>query len=211
VLPPGVYVSPAEYDPSLNYVLYPAKENDINGFVLFDRTVNAQVAFYPSEILVESGSPAWSHDEQKFVFISKMIDSGSFINLGKSDGSATRIVDFSRLMGHFTIRSLTWSPDDKFVAVILYNVDQNNKLQLMLLDLDGQKIFDPCVEVNYTNWSSGPISLSFPVWSPDSRYLIVENQSDDQKNKVILIDVHQMRAGILAQDQKVWGWVSLAP
>ncbi|MGC1375557.1 MAG: hypothetical protein WA821_05005 [Anaerolineales bacterium] len=210
VLPPGTYVSPAEYDPSLNYVVYSAKQNDMNGFALFDRAASAQIAFFPSQILVESGSPAWSHDGQKFVFASKMVGSDSFINVGRPDGSVTPIVNLSRLMGSFTMRSLTWSPDDKFVAVDIYDVRQETE-KLLLLDLNGQKVLDPCIKIEYDLWPGDYSASRSPTWSPDSQYLIVEEQFGEGKNKVALIDVAQMQAGILAQDQRIAGWVSLTP
>ena len=210
VLDPGSGVSFAEYAPSLDDVVYPALEHDVDGFSLFNRTANRQIAFFPSQTLVEAGSPAWSHDGQKFVFVSKMVNSGSYVNLGMLDGSVRRIVDLSREMSSFRVESFAWSPNDKFVAVVVFNVDQQVG-KLLLLDIESQKVVDPCVEVNYDHWTGGGPVSDFPVWAPDSRSLIVEKQSGEGKNKVILINLPQMSAGILAQDQRVLGWISAVP
>lgn len=204
VLPPPTRVSVAEYDPSLNYVIYPAQKNSIDGFSLFDRVTSEQIVFSPAQTLVEIGSPKWSHDGQKYVFLSKKINSGAY-NMGSPDGDVKLLAFLPKEMTSFIVSSLSWSPDDKYVAAVIYDVNQELE-RLIIIDLAGKKIVDPCVEVNYRYW---PFASDFPVWSPDGHQIIVEKQSEYGKNEVILIDLSQMQAGILTYDERVLGWISL--
>jgi hypothetical protein len=203
---PPTRMSAAEYDPSLNYVLYPAKKNDIGGFVLLDRQRNEEIVFSPAQTLVEVGSPKWSHDGQKYVFLSKKLNVGMY-NIGTLDGEVELISYLPQEMTSFIVTGLSWSPDDKFVAVVIYDVWKEME-KLILLDVATKKIIDLCVDVDYRHW---PFASDFPVWSPDGRQIIVEKQSKYGKNEVILIDISQMQAGILTSDQRVLGWISLEP
>lgn len=206
LLSPLTKVSVAEYDPSLNYVIYPAQKNDIDGFALFNRATNEQIVFSPAQTLVEVGSPKWSHDGQKYVFLSKKQSTGAY-NMGTVDGDVKLLSYLPKEMTSFIVNSLSWSPDDKYVAVIIFDVGQKLE-KLILLDTVRKKVIDPCIEVNYGYW---PFASDFPIWSPGGHQIIVEKQSEYGKNEVILIDLSKMQAGILAHDERVLGWISLEP
>ena len=209
VLSPITNVSVAEYDPTLNYVIYPAQKNDVNGFSLFDRAKNEQIVFSPAQTLAETGSPKWSHDGQKYLFLSKTKNSGAY-NMGFLNGDVKILSYLPQEMTSFIVTSITWSPDDKYAAVVIYDV--GTKLEkLILLDLARKKVVDTCIDVNYAKWSGAFSDSNSPVWSPDSYQLIVEKQSEYEKNDVILIDLSQMRAGILTHNERVLGWISLEP
>ncbi|MBK9926427.1 MAG: hypothetical protein IPP66_14220 [Anaerolineales bacterium] len=204
---PDLYVPFADYDPTLNYVIYPALEDNVYGFSLFDRTGNKQIAFSPSLSIVDIGAPEWSDDGQQYAFVAET-KSGAYVHTGKLDGNVDATANLGEVLQSILVDKLSWSPDNKYIALVAYSISQQTE-KLLLVDLAKQKIIDPCIKVNYKNWSV--VDSKFPVWSPDGQMLLVENQTELGKNEVILIDVSKMTAGIFARDVRVLGWISIKP
>jgi len=210
MLSPLSGVSPIEFDASLRYAVYPAEKAGAPGFSLFDRTTNNQIAFFPSVTLPGVGSPTWSPDGRRFVFISRTENQDAYLSLGTVDGAMLQLLNFSREVGTFIVQSFKWSPNGRYVAIVVRSIEEQME-KVILLDTDSGIMFDPCITTNYGNWTGAFSDTATPIWSPDSRFLIVEDQTDYEKNKVILIDVPHTQSGVLAYDVRILGWLLASP
>jgi hypothetical protein len=216
---PDVRLSPAEYDSSLRYAIYPAaKEKNKEGvtrygFALLDTKQNKEIGFFSSKTLLTFGSPQWSPAGENYIFPAMFDTSDSYafeLFIGTIRGDAQQVTNLSQEVDSFYISQLVWSPDNRYVAFILNDVDRLiNKI--LFLDFANRTVLDSCIEVNYDNWAGAYSDINFPVWSPDGNYLAVENQSGYGKNEVILINIQTWKAWKILEDKRVLGWVSLRP
>jgi hypothetical protein len=55
--------------------------------------------------------------------------------------------------------------------------------------------------------TSFTIGVSKPIWSPDGKYLMVENRYATDKNKVLIIDFSTNSAFPIAENASPVGWM----
>jgi Tol biopolymer transport system component len=102
-----------------------------------------------------------------------------------------------------TIESLSWSPDGEKIAFWLYDGDGNNTL--MVADYATGQAVNYCV-LNVTE-THFPVSVPAPIWSPDGKYLMVENRYAIDKNKLLVVDVSKNIAFPIAENANPVGWM----
>jgi hypothetical protein len=94
------------------------------------------------------------------------------------------------------------SPDSRSVAFWIWD-SRNKTEELAVLDTSTGKIVNYCVEGDQTERHTSGI----PIWSPDGRYLIIEQVVDINQNQVIVIDTIQEKAFVILKNQIPVGWM----
>ena len=194
------------YDPTMDYVVYPAAHGDEFGLALLRRSTNRRIAFFPNQTFVDlvTAPPQWNHAGTEFIFNSTPLQDTDpsvqytdELHLGSLDGSAKQLTKLSTQVERYNIGYMLWSPDDRYVAFMVW-ADFTPKL--MLLDTRDREILDVCINAG----------VSYPqdmVWAPDSTQLLVANQNDT--TILTLVDLSNLQAGTLptkAHYYLILGW-----
>jgi len=104
----------------------------------------------------------------------------------------------------FTIDSLSWSPDDKRIAFWLYD-SQENHTTLIVADSSTGEVVNYCI-LN-VSLDAFPANLPAPIWSPDGKYLMVENRYEADKSKLLVVDLTNNIAFPIAENANPVGWM----
>ncbi len=156
-----------------------------------------------------SPAPRWSPDGTQFVFESHGIDPDTPISelyRVSQDGQAEQITNLTSVL--LLNVSFSWSPDGQKIAFFAKNWQQRPRdSRPMVLDMQTIDILDYCLEVNY----SLPLT-TYPIWSPDGNQFVVVDWNDDKfHSRVILVDIVQGLAAVVAEDMEPVGWMLPAP
>ena len=128
------------------------------------------------------------------------------------DGQITQLTHLAEHYGvGFNIRSLSWSPDSRYIALWMnYHKTKQNAFTwvLAIVNTATKAVVDYCVSTNPYVRTSPPITpaVSAPLWSPDGKQIIVEHLTDDS-NYVVLVDLTQNIAFQIAQNAYPVGWM----
>lgn len=202
----------AKYNPSFDYVIYPSSLAGEDGYLLINTITSEKISFIPSPTLVTFSSPTWNYSGNKFLVSQKTLSENYTFELvyGTVTGEITQITNLSNVIDAFYISDIIWSPNDNYVALVINEVtDINNQLQrLLILDMVNKEILDFCININYLNWQGEFLDNNSPVWSPDGKMLVAEEQFDFGENKLIFINLSKMKVAIM-EDKKILGWVNL--
>jgi dipeptidyl aminopeptidase/acylaminoacyl peptidase len=122
----------------------------------------------------------------------------------EKDGQVRQLTHLYDAFGlPLTINSLSWSPDGSKIAFWLHDKDANTTL--MVTDSVTGNSVNYCIS-NILD-TSFPIGVSKPIWSPDGKYLMVENRYATDKNKVLIIDFSTNSAFPIAENASPVGWM----
>jgi len=198
----------AAYDPSTNKVVYLWSRDKILGLALYDSTQTRQIAFFPSLSFVMVAPPQWNSDGTKFaVSFEPLTDEKDLkysfeLLISDANGNAHQVTQLGQQIVSFYINSLAWSPNNRYIAFVIQDLDYGQKL--MFLDMLNKKTIDPCIDL-------GSGGSNFPIWSPNGDQLVIRSQADN--DQILLVDLTLMSAEILASGEQldVDGWVALKP
>jgi hypothetical protein len=151
----------------------------------------------------------WSPDGHKFVFAAydPAHPRGAVADLYVLDRSAsiTRLTSLSSKYDEFHILDMTWSPDQRNLAMWAQSAlfdDEfiEDEWRLFVLDVIDHKFIDLCIanrlqEQGFTRWDL--------TWSPDSRSMLIRLQ-DDVPDRVV--DLRTGGALVLPADTLVLLW-----
>lgn len=199
------YVS---FNPRLSKAIY--RNGKINVFDLNLNTINTRMKDGYDRTPIVGWRPSY---EQAAIVSSIPAEQNSHglpdeIFILEKDGQVkqlTHLYDAFRLP--LTIDSLSWSPDGSKIAFWLHDKDGNTTL--MVTDYGTGNTVNYCI-LNVLG-ASYPISISKPVWSPDGKYLMVENRYATDKNKVLIVDLFSHSAFPIAENASPVGWMSEKP
>jgi dipeptidyl aminopeptidase/acylaminoacyl peptidase len=122
----------------------------------------------------------------------------------EKDGQVRQLTHLYDAFGlPLAINSLSWSPDGSKIAFWLHDKDANTTL--MVTDSVTGNSVNYCIS-NILD-TSFPIGVSKPIWSPDGKYLMVENRYATDKNKVLIIDFSTNSAFPIAENASPVGWM----
>jgi hypothetical protein len=220
IFPNLVYVSfhgysfSPEYDTTLSYVIYPVDSDEKTGYALRKTGSLETISFIPSATLTTFAAPVWSNNSDSYiisVFSSNTQKYNFELIYGMPSRQFFQITNLGDYIESYYIHHIVWSPDDRYVVFLVRDItDINYEIdRLMILDMNNRELLDLCLNVNYENWWGEYTDIVYPIWSPSSQELIVENQFDYGKNNVILINLSTMTASIIDNDKKILGWITL--
>jgi hypothetical protein len=105
------------------------------------------------------------------------------------------------------IDSISWSPDGSKIA--FWIDDTGTDTTLMVADYETGNTVNYCIANIFG--SAFPSRVSAPIWSPDGKYLMVENRYATGKNKVLIVDLSNKYAFPIAENASPVGWMTVEP
>lgn len=180
------------YDPSLEHVIFPSWGGEHNYIVLWNRQSNSEVARVENHSQVFGHYPLWSPDATQFaVPVVNTIRGDHIIEEWYSvsrEGQVEQLTHFGDYFSDSDIGSASkWSPDGRKLAFWLeVSPSLCPGLNLAVLDLDTKQVTNTCI---FGNSDYAPP----PIWSLDSRYIVVVNARTESR-QTILVDIEGDRA-----------------
>jgi hypothetical protein len=193
-------------DPTNTYIIYPTSTDYNPGFypeyVLYNIKTKQIIGQYLVGSLPDSGEPIWSNAGDRFFFTGFSENGGLAVNIVKKNGELHRLAEINQEVSTYTIDNKGWSPDDNYIAFLVVETEPSNAKSLFIIDLVNEEIIKTGVQLDQ--------GVRIPiVWSPDSKQLLVENEIDQFSNEIILFDLTNMQAGVLLENTRIHGWVSI--
>ncbi len=208
------------YSPNIDHVVY--LQGGVSGpyyYTLWD-IQNQEVITQIQAAGDISAIPRWSADGEKFAIapslFSKMGDYPSYDLFSVSqDGIITQLTHLSGYYPWVYIADLSWSPDSRSIAfwysywTDMPSSDTRGDYSLGVLDVQTGLTTSYCIH-GELDAEIGSRKYQPPLWSPDSRQLIVQSQvGEDFLNfQTILVDVQENRAYHIADNLEPVGWLT---
>jgi WD40 repeat protein len=180
------------FDPTLTNVMY---EGNLHVFILrggrYFLYDNPEPVLWARKNRHNWTKPVWSHAGDKIAvpLSSGRIDDLYILN---AYGDEIRATDFFRMYdspSSTLILNLSWSPDGRYIALQLNlrtkedeemgRKDRLSEGRLLVVDLENRLVTDYCLLFGYP-----------PVWSPDGKYLFVDNTMlDVLRNEAFIFEI----------------------
>lgn len=192
---PASWWGSAKYNASLTHVVYPRIDSYI---VLWDRLSHREVASFWSVGEPFAKIPLWSPDGNKFVVALKLMGpNGEHLPeelfIITINGERTQLTKLGNIIeGEFD--GYSWSPDGNSVAFWI----RSDVARLAALNIKTLKVTEYCV--------IGDLHEP-PIWSPDSRHLVVTALDDESKRATFLVDLNGLNAYRIADYFRLGGWL----
>ncbi len=197
------------YDTSLELVIFPTKSGEHNYLVLWDRLSKVVLAKVEDQSGGFGSYPLWSPNATQFaVAVINAIKNGQAIEEWyriSREGKVEQLTHFGDYFSSSEIGSAAnWSPDSQKLAFwIDLTPSPCPGLRLAILDTTTKHVTNSCL--------SGASSYAPPpIWSLDSRYLIIRDDSNPPI-KTVLVDVENGQAfdiTSLIGDLRPIGWMA---
>jgi Tol biopolymer transport system component len=150
----------------------------------------------------------------KTVLGSAASDSGDDIFSISRDGQVSQLTHLTEHYGKLlTINPSgpSWSPDGRYIAFWLIYPSHGSEWQLAVHDTVNQKTTAYCIVNKDASQLSYIHPLPAPIWSPDSKQLMVENRYDPTSNHILIVDLAQKLAFSVFDNMYPAGWLSPGP
>ncbi len=162
--------------------------------------------------------PAWSPDNAQFAlggiewYLDEDFKSELFVIT--KDGHVTQMTNLASLGYEIIATYPSWSPDGRYIAFYLVP-DGIGTSRLAILDTETLELIDCCMPLDVL--SAGIPSPPTPLWSPDSKQLLMLGDYLSEHNRVLWISLEQGIAAQVAEDIDVvqwfivggmWGWMA---
>jgi Tol biopolymer transport system component len=197
-----------EYDPSLLRVIY-SNENE-GDQVLLNLENMQPLAMIPDDE-IRPPDASWTLNGNYFALVGS-INGGDEIFVVSRDGVVEQLTHLANYYGaNASLSSPRWSPDDKSIA--FWEMDSSNNylnVNLVVADTTTKQVTNYCI-TSYPYSGNFGSNLPAPIWSPDSKQIIVENRYNENNNHVVLVDISQNIAMQVAQDARPIGWMINEP
>ena len=201
------------YDPSLMLAVYPSYGGKSGTITLFDLSGQKILANFPANVS-RTKQPVWSPDGL-YVTIAETTAqrnpdaSGNehydqeLILLDKS-GNLSRLTHFTEKYTDVQIGNASWAPNGRYIA-FWFSIGDSHQEQLAVFDFDTNLVTNYCVTGFNLSMGNSPK----PVWSPDSRLILVNNKENEgTAEKVIWIDIENEQGAIMDTGLSVEGWLT---
>ena len=203
------------YSPNFSQVLYLTSSEDpgyVNYFALLDLDSNEILATLPIE-LGETWIPQWSPDGSQ-VLVAGLVEKptqkssewhGKELFTIDAKGNISRLTHFTEYYsGTVTIQDYSWSPDGQNIAFWL-QADRAEKPELVTLNINTGEIINHCI-------TALPFHAAIkPIWSPSSKYLVIETQeTTNGVSRTLLMDVTKNVITQIGENVSLIGWMVLS-
>ncbi len=214
------------YDPTLSRVVYFQSEPAGAGpfqYVLWDIEQNESLASF--EVFFEANSiPRWSPDGEKFIFAWSPLApdmQGTWpayeLYSVSREGQITQLTNLTAQYHWTYIDDYNWSPNNRYIAFWFSqwsdekpDFSLRSSRYLAILDTENNMVTDYCIPGDF-DATNGSRRVPPPIWSPDSKSIVIQNQYSDTDSRVILINIEQNTAVIIGENMKPEGWMLSAP
>lgn len=207
----------ASYSPNLDRAVYLGLSSDSSdvSYIIWDIKEEKIV----SEIITPANDafnqpPIWSASGDGFIVAYSMreIKLIGFIPDDElywitRDGEITRLTNLS---AHFAIgtdiRNYNPSPDGRYIAFWLAGnppAEYHDRImELAVLDLQTEEVTSYCVKGDFRQ---GGLQ---PIWSPNSKQLLIESESNNGKTDILLVDIERGVAVKITEELQPFGWLA---
>lgn len=189
------------YDSSMNYAFYPSDNG--NSLTLYSLSAQKTLVSLPA-ITSWTQPPQWSPNGEYLAVAGKMTESqgGQELFLLDKNGTVTRLTHLTEQFDATVwIGTLSWSPDNQKIA-FWYTFDDSMEARLAIVDLKTTAVKDFCVTYNALGYPPNPI------WSPDSRMVLVNLLESEQDNfKILWIDIETNDGAVMKTNAVIEGWL----
>lgn len=201
------YMGTTVYNPSLSRVVYPGSlENSpsggYQGFILYGIPEKAVLAEFDNPYWSGEG-PYWSLDGSHLLLL---VNREFYIV--SPDGIPEVITQMNPLEGkrNYTAEFYSWSPDNKTVAFRLLSYE-TEEFSLAFLDTKTGMITNTCILAGFE--PDYYTTFPYPIWSKDGKSLVIaaNYQKDPPGNDVVLVNLAEKSAFIIAKNLSPVGWV----
>jgi len=206
------------YDPTLNWVIYlqGGLDEPLN-YLLWDIRQKKTVALFQVSREL-SAVPTWSPDGKLFALAPALFSTRSQYPVEElyvvdKGGSVSRLTHLTNYYPRVYIDNFNWSPDGNSIAFWFsswqdtngsYNTIANR--YLAIVDTTTGWVTNTCIN-GENDASIGTRNYPAPLWSPDSKQIVVQSQTNENSFQTILIDVEQRRAFTIGVDLAPVGWM----
>ncbi len=209
-----VYGANILYDPTLTRVVYP-KDNGIVSLV----NVETETELASAQFADWGQLPSWSPDGQYLSIISHEGNADEFYLISRDGNEFQRITNFSEELDFVSISESVWSPDSKQIAFWLNTETDEQKdgaqSELAILDITSRQITRLCIQGISTNaYEPWTMNHPEPIWSPDSKYIMVTQWDDPvapKKYSVLVIDPITGATEKISENTAPIGWMISEP
>jgi hypothetical protein len=195
------------FDPSLSKVIYKSSA-EIKVLDLDSNTVITRLIDGIDRILIVR----WLFPDNRAAVIATISPEAKLNSFGlpneifilDENGEARQLTHLFDTFGlPLEIDSISWSPDGSKIA--FWIDDTGTDTTLMVADYETGNTVNYCIANIFD--SAFPSRVSAPIWSPDGKYLMVENRYATGKNKVLIVDLSNKYAFPIAENATPVGWM----
>jgi len=187
------------YDPSKNYAVYPG--DDI--ITLFSLPEQKILASLPA-ITNRTEQPQWSPNGEYLAVAGKVTKNKGNQELFMLDknGNITRLTHLTDQFDEgIGIGNSSWSPDNRKIA-FWYDIGDSVEKRLAVYNFDTATVEDYCIIHNGVGY---PVK---PIWSPDSKLVLVNIKADDQSDyKILWVNTETHEGAVFKINATVAGWL----
>lgn len=205
------------YDPTFTRAIYLRSipdQNDMYTFALWDVTNQKLIASFEDIFIkyldnnIIAPMPHWSTDGSKFGIVGNGLGQGIFeLFVVSRDGQFEQVTHLNKaafLMG----LQFEWSPDGQKIAMYMDTLYGMKGYSAAVLDLETKQVTDYCIPLREVT------EESTLFWSPDSTEFLIEDRKlekttsyDIIRSRVVLVDIIQGSAALIAEDMEPVGWM----
>lgn len=184
-------LSRAVYNTSLTSLIYQSYQGSN---VLWNLKTNKEILHILSS--PSNPEPKWLSDDQTALVVGvprkELEEAGDELFLVNTDGKVSQLTYLTELYPFVDIGGFSISPDEQIVGFWFIfesseNIQQPNIVrpyQLAILNLESGEVINYCIQSN----TQGPPLP--PIWSPDGKFLLVQD-TNYEHNKIFIINVQE--------------------
>jgi Tol biopolymer transport system component len=208
------------YDPTLTLVVYPSRDLDLikPSYVIWDLQSDQMVAELPFPEYY-TYPPRWAPDGKFFIIANSPLEylhveydpntpppNDEFYLISRN-GEVLQLTNFADAFEqNINVYHYRWSPDGHYVAFWL---DKNLETspytadgELAVLDINTQEVTLYCIRGEFMTGGG-----ELPVWSPNSKQILVKSVTEDGEGLVVLVDIVDGWAAEIIEGYTPAGWM----
>lgn len=193
------------YSPNLTRTVYMGWKDSTQStytYVLWDMKSQQSLAI---QSVVGYPIPKWSPDGTQFI-TTGLIDHNfrELFSISK-DGKIDQLTYLSNYSSKIEIVSYSWSLNSQYIALLLVKQNDPKMATVAVLDITTGIITDYCVPI--TREGDGYSNGFTPIWSPNSKQMIVQDWYSRDHRREILIDIVENYAIKIAEELEPLAWL----
>ncbi len=200
-------------NPKLDRAVYKNTNDKVSLYDIPNKKIIAEVDNHPNPSMITAWAPDGSQAAVvgTIMLTSKVEDRSEDLFGMTYDGQVKRLTHLTDHYGklvQFSRAGLSWSPDSRYVAFWMINLQNGYKYwELGVADVVTQKTTAYCIANQYENALNSTHFLPAPAWSPDGKQLLVENRYDDTSSRVLILDLATSNAYQIEENKYPGGWI----
>lgn len=200
-------------NPTLDRAIYKSSNDRASLYDIPNKKIIATVDNHPNPSVIASWAPDGSQAAVvgSIMLTTQLSDRSEDLFGMTPSGQVKRLTHLTDHYGkrvQFSKAGLSWSPDSRYVAFWMINLQNGYKYwELGVADVTTQKTTAYCIANQYENKLNSTHYLSAPAWSPDGKQLLLENRYDEESSRVLILDLATSNAYQIEDNKYPGGWI----